>query len=998
MEAHEVIAFPPFSLDPTTDQLWHYHQKVALRPKSLAVLLYLLRHPKRIITKQEFLNSLWPATKVGEAALKVCIREIRRALNDNTETPRFIETIPRKGYRFVAPLSTNPLPVPSSKFQVPSLEIQHSGLSTRPSVLVGREAELAQLHACLEKAQSGQRQIMFVTGEPGIGKTSLVETFLERQAANMPLTVARGQCVENYGTSEAYLPILASFDRLCRTADGATLLASLRRDAPTWLLQLTLPLEATDRANLQRQVQGTTPSRMLREIDTLLTSATVERPLLLVLEDLHWSDYATVTLLSYLAQQQTPAKLFIIATYRPVEVLANEHPLRSLHQELSAHGHCEEISLTGLSEHAIEEYLRLRFPHSALPTRLAHTLYQRTEGNPLFMVAMVEELAKHGLAVAEEDDLQPAAAAREGIGGVPDRLRQLITKQIEQLSAVDCRLLEAASVAGVEFSVVEVAAMLEADIVEVEERCEEFARQQRMLQPAGLREWPDGTLASRYRFHHAMYHSLWQERVKAGRWQRWHQRIGERKEAGYGERAHEIAAELALHFAQGRDYLRAVKYHQLAGHTALQRYGHYEAIDHFTQGITLLKKLPETLERDQQELHLQMTLGVPLVMTKGPTAPEAEIAYDRAYTLCQRLEATPQLVPVYLGLVRYYGTRGKLQIANELGNSLLTLAQQLQDTALFPTAYSTWSSVRLFLGDLTDARAQGEQAVEKYDAQKHELLIFSHGEDSRIMGLTVQLCALWHLGYPDQALQKCREAYRLALPHPFSVAHVQTFMAWLHQLRGEIQETQQWADALITLSTEQEVPFWSAPAFVMRGWALAEKGAWDEGIASMRQGLEYIQVLGAEIWWIVYQAMLGETYTKGMQFDEALRCMKEALTRAQRVGEFFYSAELSRIQGELIFQNFHVQGSKFQVTDHQASVLDAQDEAEACFHKAIEIARRQEAKSLELRATVSLARLWRQQGKSQEAHQRLKEVYDWFTEGFDTADLKEAKALLEELA
>lgn len=895
MKEQQYYVFPPFSLHSDGRRLYREQQPVPLRPQDFIVLHYLVSHPERILSKEELLQACWPTPQISPTAVKVCIREIRQALQDDAKAPRFIETVPRRGYRFIAPLTINSSPISGFKLQAPNSEIQRS-------ILVGREAELTRLQNCLEKARRGQRQVVFVTGEPGIGKSTLVDAFLQQRREEENPYVARGQCVEHYGSSEAYQPVLAALDRLCRTSEGAPFLAALRREAPMWLLQLTLPLEATERADLQQQLQGTTPSRMLREMAAFIPTVTAERPLILVIEDMHWCDHATVTLLSYLAQQQEPAQVLIISTYRSAEMIAHEHPLRAMHQDLSARGCCEDITLAGLGVNEIEEYLHFRFPHSALPMHVARTIYQRTEGNPLFMVAMVDELVARGMLAADENETPAELTAGESTGEAPHRLRQLITRHIEQCSATDRRLLEAASVAGVEFSVVEVAAMLATDTVEVEERCEEFARQQRMLRPAGFSEWPDGTPASRYRFHHALYQALWQERVKAGRWQRWHQRMGERKEAGYGERTSDIAAELAIHFAQGRDYARAVKYHLLAGNIALQRYGHHEAIDHFTQSIALLKHLPETPERDQQELQLQMTLGAPLVMMKGPTAPEAETVYSRARELCQHLEATPQLVPAYLGLVKYYAIRGNLQIANKLGSELLTLAQQLQDALLLPIAYAAWGSIRFLLGDLAIAYAQGEQAVRRYDVQKHGPLIFLHGENPGIMGLTVQLSALWHLGYPDQALRKGRKAYLFtqATPHPFNIAHAQMFMAWLHHLRGEIPETQQWVDALIAFSTKEEVPFWLAPGLVIRGWALTEQGAWDEGIALMRQGVEQLQALGAEIWWTVYQALLSGVYIKAKQFDKAQRCLDEALEKAQEIGEFFYSAELYRLKGELL--------------------------------------------------------------------------------------------------
>lgn len=319
----------------------------------------------------------------------------------------------------------------------------------------------------------------------------------------------------------------------------------------------------------------------------------------------------------------------------------------------------------------------------------------------------------------------------------------------------------------------------------------------------------------------------------------------------------------------------------------------------------MLSPLPETPEWDQRELQLLVALGVPLYMTKGPAAPEAETIYERARELSTRLTTAPQLAPAYLGLTRYYAIRGKLQTARELADKLLALARQFPDASFLAAAYAAQGAIRFFLGDFPSTRSAAEHVIENYDAEKHGSLIFRLGEEPGILGLATQAWALWYLGYPDQAMQKCQEANSLTqvLPHPFNIAFAHVYAGFLHHLRGEVQEAQHRTDALLTLATEQEIPFWVAPGLLMRGWALTEQGALNEGIALMRQGLGQLQAFGAEVWWVVYQVMLSEVYQKAGHLDEGRECLDEAVARAQEVGEFFHSAELYRLKGTLTLQS-----------------------------------------------------------------------------------------------
>ena len=460
--------------------------------------------------------------------------------------PQFIETVPGRGYRFLPTVTSQP--VPSSRFQVPDLRAEDESPSLGAwnlkleTHVVGREAELGQLQGWLDKALQGERQIILVTGEPGVGKTTVVEAFLDRVAATGGLWTARGQCVEHYGVGEPYLPMLDALERLCRTPGDEAVYKVLERYAPTWLVHLPWLLSEPHQDLFQKEEKEATRERMLREMAVALEALTVQAPLILNLEDLQWSDYSTLDLLSFLAQRRDPARLLLIATCRSLEGLESEHPLKTIIQELQLRRRCEELPLKFLTEGEVSAYLAARFPGSDLP-ELTRVIYRRTDGNPLFMVNMVDSLLVQGLLVAMNGQWQLSGEIETVEVGVPESLRRLIEQQLERLSPEEQQVLEVGSVAGMEFSAAVVAAGLEAVEEEIEERCEGLARRSQFLRSRGMREWSDGTVAPHYSFIHSMYQSVLYERVTIARRSRWHRKIGEREEAAYGSHAWEIATE-----------------------------------------------------------------------------------------------------------------------------------------------------------------------------------------------------------------------------------------------------------------------------------------------------------------------------------------------------------------------------------------------------------------------------------------------------------------------
>jgi DNA-binding winged helix-turn-helix (wHTH) protein/predicted ATPase len=975
------ITFDPFCLDRSNECLWRGSQLIRLRPKAYAVLNQLVVRPGELVTKQQLLAAVWPDTFVGEAVLKVTIRQLRDALEDDSKSPRFIETAHRRGYRFIGQIAEEPMAPETDQLMVHDT----AALASQPREhdlpigLVGRDEALAQMRGWLQKTLRGERQIVFVTGEAGIGKTALVDTFARYVAFDRNIRIGTGQCLEQYGTGEAYLPILEAIGRLCRA--DQTVVDILRTHAPLWLLQMPSLLSASEREALAREVLGATRERMLREMGAALEVLASDRPLVLILEDLHWSDRATLDLISYMATQRQPAHLMMIGTYRSEELIVSGHPLRAVKQELVAKQQCEELRLTYLTEGAIAKYLSVRFADNRFPGGLAQSIYERTEGNSLFMVNVVDYLVTQGSIVKNAGCWELIGGMEKVEVGVPDSIKQMIEKHIEHLDAAVQRILEAASLAGTEFSTLAVTAALGEDHAMVEARCHELARQRLFIQDCGVQVLPNGQAAGRYGFIHALYQNVLSDRVSSSRRVQFHLRIGDRGEEIYGERAQEIAAELAMHFERGGDYKRAAKYLQRAADNAIRRFAYREAVALAQHGLKVTEHLPDSTERAEQELCLQLTLGVPLMATNGYAATEVGNTYRRARELCQQLGETPDVSEVLWGLWAFHIVRAELVTAREIADEFLRLAEQFPYPGLALRGHLAMEVTLVHIGDFAPAMEHFEKALSLYDPEQHRDDVVLYSQDSGVTMLSHGAWALWFLGQPDRSVKRMQEALSLAheLAEPHGLAHAFYFASILHHLRREEQLAQEYAEAAIKISSEHGLTLYQAMSTITRGWASFDQGSAEEGIQLICHGLAAHVRSGTQVARPHFLALLGEAQGRSGLAEDGVRLLNEALASAERINEGCYLAELYRVKGEL-------------------ELAHAGEGSEACFRKSIEIAQRQQARSLELRATMSLARLYRENGRAKEARSLLAPIYESFTEGFDTLDLLEAKALLHELS
>ena len=553
----ELFHFGAYSLKPGGARLLKGENTVPLPPKALAALIYLIEHRGNLVGKDELLDAVWGHRFVSQGVLKNTITTLRQALNDDPKNPLYIETVHRLGYRFIAEVTA------ASAVQTPAMTSHPAALQSFPD-LVDRAGPLAELGRLLEKAVLGKPQLAFVTGEPGIGKTALIEAFLQSSAHSV--LTGRGQCVEQYGQGEPYLPVLEALNDLIRH-DEARLSALLRQVAPTWLAQLPWYLNETDQTLMQQVMAGTTQMRMLREFGEFLGRCTAEQPLILVLEDLHWSDHATLDLLAYLARRKQPARWLILGSYRPEDVMFTDHGLMLVLRELQIQGLCSELPLELLSEAAIAEYLAQRLTDRDQASNWARAVHNRTGGLPFFLVQLVETVQTEQ---ATDCDVAMQTSA------LPNGVQQLLTRQFERLSD-DCRhALEAASVVGMTFSAETLAAALSLGNRQIEEHCEALARPRLFI--------TGSESIGRYRFRHAFYREFAYNRLPPLQSARLHLKIGEWLESTR-IRPEELAAELALHFERGREWEKAIKYLQLAAANALARHALHETAQLLRRGL-----------------------------------------------------------------------------------------------------------------------------------------------------------------------------------------------------------------------------------------------------------------------------------------------------------------------------------------------------------------------------------------------------------------------------
>jgi tetratricopeptide (TPR) repeat protein len=841
--------------------------------------------------------------------------------------------------------------------------------------VVGRERQLAQLEGLFREAERGQRRLVFVSGESGIGKTAIVDALLGRLSADEAL-IGRGQCVEHHGAGEPYLPVLEALGGLCRRPGGERIVRLLAQQAPTWLAQMPWHASEDELASIQSRIAGATRERMLREMLETADTISDGAPVVLILEDLHWSDGSTIELLEAIARRREAARLLVLGTYRRGEAIATHHPVHRTAQALRSRALCTELVLGPLDEEAVAEYVATRTPVDA-PARLPRLLHQRTDGNPLFAKMLLDSWLEHGrlLACGPDDDLDRLAA------DVPDTVRELIEQTLLELDPTDQELLAAASVAGRAFSAATVAAAIEVDEGEVERRCDALARAKRSLDPAGEERWPDGTVASRFAFGHDLHREVLYGRLPAGQRAGFHRRIGLRLEAAYGARAGEIAAVLADHFVEAGDSGRAVVWLRLAAEQALHRLAPRGALEHLQRGLQMLDSLDEGRERYADEFALQSMLGGVFIATRGWSSAEAEAALLRARELAETLGSDDELGRILFLLGTFYDVRGEHERSELLLQESLSLSGRTFTAGILTDSHELLACTLFHQGSFDDALRHAERGLDAYDGSYVNLVTAAYGDNPGAACHSWAALSLWFLGYPDRARGRADEAVALtndpARRHGRATALVQA--AVLSQCCGDVAAARTYAEAALAAATREGYRYRLAMAAILRGWALAASGT-EDGIAELREGLELSAATGARMDDGYFLALLAEVCLRVGRLSEAADAVDRAL-EAHQGRTYYYEVELQRLRGELLRNG------------------DRPDElaAEETFRRSLDSAGDLGALSLQLRAALSLGRLFARQGRDAEARALVSDVYGRFTEGFETADLLQARALIENL-
>ena len=859
---------------------------------------------------------------------------------------------------------------------------------TRPSAaarrqrnIVHRDAELAVLRGALADAEAGRGSIVCVAGEPGIGKTTLVEDFLDELAdSDRTYLIARGQCSERLAETEAYLPVIDVLHSLLRADLSGGTAELLPLAAPTWHA-LVAPAGTSLLAD-PSEARAPSQQALLREFRGLLEETTRRASVVLFLDDVHWADVSTVDLLAHLGQHCARLRLLIAVTYRPTELLLGPHPFHRIKLDLEGKGVCRELSVGFFSSAQIDRFLTLNFPENEFPPDFAELIYRRTEGNPLFMADLLAYLRERSV-IAKRDGhwvlAQRLPALRDEL---PASVRSMIQRKLEQLADEDRRVLAAAAVQGHEFDSAVVAAALALDPAELEERLQRLDRVHSVVCLLREREFPGHTLSLRYAFVHVLYQQALYNDLSPTRRANFALALARSRERLEGDE-HTAAAELAHLYEVGRNYSAAVRHFWRATQNAARVFAHHEAISLAQRGLRLLDALPAG-ERLTLEIALQTALGLQLQLTQGYAAPAAQQAYTRARELCLQAPDPSSEFPVLWGLWLCHKVRSELQTAQEVANDLFVLARRVNDPGLALQAHQALGMTAFCRGEQPTSLRNVEQVAALYDPKRHCLHAAVFGQDPGVMCKSYGAVALWLLGYPDTARQQCERAIQMSAGlSPTTQAVAPYFAAMVQQLCGNGPQTLEYAQRAMAIAGEHGLSFWTAGGGVLSGWALAAQGSPAEGLAKLRQGLADWRATGSVTYETYYLGLLAEVLAGVKQFDEALQVIDEALTLVKRSGERFYEPELYRLRGEVLL----ALGGKSDL----AAAIGARDD----FRRSLDVAREQSARALELRAALSLAELDRVSGSGHEGRGLLADVYAAFAEGSETADLKQAQAMLE---
>ena len=953
------VRFGEFELDEANALLLRDGRPIALGPTVFAVLCALVRRPGSLLTKHALLDEVWSHRFLSDSVLKTAISDLRDALGDEARRPRYIETVARRGYRFIAiptALSPEGPPVAAS---TTALGNTPTG-DRQPSPFVGRATELARLRRASDRAGRGQRTVAFIAGEPGIGKTTLIEHFVSGLSN---FACARGQCVELYGNGEPYLPVLEALGELCR--NDAEVVPLLRAVAPTWLLQLPWLGTAAERESLHRELVGVNPERMLREMGELLDRYTERRSLLLVTEDLHWGDRATTQLIDYIARRRGGSRLMWLASFRLAEIIAADHPLNTVRHELRLHDLCEEIVLDPFSEAEVAAYVAERSRPAADDEDFVRALHERTDGVPLFVASVTSDV----IARAAPSDSLVGDTVRIASVALPENLTAVIEHYLLRLDNERRALLSAAAVCGVTFRSQTVARALGRDAQWVAETCDQLVREQRWLAAA-----PEQDPAEKpYSFRHAIFREALYERTVPATRAELHRNVGAALEAERVSGQNVPAAELAMHFHRGRVPLAALRYWAEAAEAALLRLRPAECMSITEHALSVLDDAPVDASRTSLEITLRALRGVSAFHVLG-AGDEARTALQRARALLADSPAHPMRGVLLHGLGFLLNMRAEYDEALAAAALADALASETGDPFLPLAACTVQGQGHMLQGRPRLAREALERAlpiVESASAGLGRSFI----ADPHVALLATLSLQLVHLGMVQQAQQRLEQAYARArrLAQPMALLVTIWFDALLAIRLGDDDRVSALAGEMQALVEEFALAQGKTAARWFRGWADARKGRALEGFKLIRAAYEENRALGmiagsSETLGYAAEALLlhGDWQAAQDQLDQALEIVNVYGERIYLPQLFLIEAAIANARGEL-------------------------DAADVSIRRAIAEARAQDGSWLELRALTELC----ERGSATADDRRtLAELVDRLGEANNTAAVAKALALL----
>ena len=874
------IRFGEFVLDPHDERLWRSGEPIDLPPREFGVLLYLASRPGQLATKEELLDALWPDAHVSDAVLKAAISDVRRVLGENAKAPSIVQTVHRRGYRFVATVEEDQAALVE---EVPSE-------SPRPS-LFGREDDLARLEREREAARDGTRRVVWITGEAGIGKTAIVEELAARARAD-GARVVQAQARERYGEGEAFQPVLEALGELCRREEGGRAPTVLATHAPSWLVQLPWAVRPEERSQVEAAARGARRERMLREVAEAIDALAEERPLVLAFEDLHWCDPSTLDVFTLLAERSSSVALLLVGTYRPVDAAVDEHPVRVAKRELGARGRSIEIGLEPLDSSAVEQWVR-RELSGDVPSEVVRLIHRRTEGHPLFMTSFLGALRSGGHLEEAKTGWVLRRSPEEIEKELPSALRELLEREVARVDEEDLPVLECAGIAGREFDSAAVAAALQREIGDVEARLEPLSRRGDLVRSAGVHRADDGAVAGRYAFRHVLYQHAFADRVGPARKAALHASLAR----FFAERS-ESPSRLAHHYASAGLDREALDAWEAAGAAAFGRWANVEAVGHYERALDLVERQPSSEERDLRRLRLLTAIGPALSAVFGQGSPRVAETYRSARELSGRVASKEHLDSVLAGLFAFYVGRARFLDATEVAERMREIAEERGEVLVRQSAHLMVGTAQLYRGRLSASlRALDAGIGLASRGPSHPYGYAVEALASAFSALTAHL-----LGQDDDALHRIERAIDLArdVGDPYALSIALQFSAVVHRWRGEVDAVQISNDEVVTISEREGLEIWRPVTRWIQGWIDAERGDLERGLESMREALDHYEETGTMAARTEYLAATAAAFVEARQDGAARDLLEEGLEHVSESDERFAEPELHRLRAVLL--------------------------------------------------------------------------------------------------